>query len=193
MYSPVAQIPGSLAGFRSTLFLRAAVPVAALRPPVVAAWHAIDSGDAPPSVVAVADRVSAEAGPTRAYAFILGALAVVAFALALSGTASVVAYGVARRRSEFGLRMALGARGTTIVAMLLRGVLGLTCAGLAAGLALAAFSARMLVPQLYGVDAYDPFTYLLVGCVLLCATAGASLVPALRAAGAAPNASIRYE
>jgi predicted permease len=193
MYAPVAQMPISLAGFRPMLFVRTTLAPSTMRGQLVAAWRGIDPTDSAPSVRAVVDRVAAEAGPTRAYAFILGALAIVAFILALSGTAGVVAYGVARRRSELGLRMALGARASGIVAMLLRGVCAVTCAGMLAGLALAAILGSVLAPQLYRVTPFDPVTYIVVASALLLATVAASLVPALRAMSIAPVVAIRYE
>ena len=152
-----------------------------------------DPSDAIPVVSSVRERVFSEAAPTRAYTIILGALSLIAFALALSGTAGVVAYGVARRRNELALRMALGARGMTIVAMLLRGAVAMAGAGLVAGLLLSIASAHVLAPQLFGVEPFDPFTYIAVGTVLICATMAASLVPAFRAASIAVVSAMRYE
>jgi predicted permease len=193
MYAPIEQMPMSLAGAPASFLVRSDLPVASLRTSLRAVWHQIDPSDAIPVVSSVRERVFSEAAPTRAYTIILGALSLIAFALALSGTAGVVAYGVARRRNELALRMALGARGMTIVAMLLRGAVAMAGAGLVAGLLLSIASAHVLAPQLFGVEPFDPFTYIAVGTVLICATMAASLVPAFRAASIAVVSAMRYE
>jgi ABC-type antimicrobial peptide transport system permease subunit len=129
----------------------------------------------------------------RANAFVLAVLAFIALLLAIAGTASVAAYSAARRTSEIGVRMALGAARWDIVGNLTRGAALLLVAGLAIGVVLAAIASYALQPQLFGTPAFDPPTYAAVAIVLIAATMIASLVPAYRAASIDPATALRYE
>lgn len=134
-------------------------------------------------------------GDVRASTLMLGTTALVALLLALAGIYAVVAYGVARRTHEFGIRAALGARPATI----LRGVLGealrTSAIGIAAGVVLA-------VPLCYAiasampsgtVSAFDPFAFVAVVILLVTATLLAAWIPARRAMRVQPNVALRYE
>ena len=104
------------------------------------------------------------------------AFALSALALTCTGVSGVLAYTIAVRRHEFGVRMALGAEAAQVAREVLREGLGLAAAGTAAGLAGAALTARLLQDQLYGVNPRDPMTYgaaltlILVSAVLACWT-----------------------
>ena len=87
------------------------------------------------------------------------AFALSALALTCTGVYGVLAYSIAVRRHEFGVRMALGAEAAQVTREVLREGLGLAAAGTAAGLAGAALTARLLQDQLYGVNPRDPMTY----------------------------------
>jgi ABC-type antimicrobial peptide transport system permease subunit len=113
--------------------------------------------------------------------------------LAISGTASVVAYAVARRTNEIGVRMALGARRWRIVGTLLSSAAIMSAIGLGIGLGLAALTGQGLQPQLYETPVYDPSTYVAVALILIAATMAASFVPAYRAATLDPSKALRYE
>jgi putative ABC transport system permease protein len=131
--------------------------------------------------------------PTRAGAGLLGAFAGLALSLAAVGLYGVIAYSVSRRTREMGLRMALGARSSDVVRMVLAGGMRLALLGLAIGAAASAFLARVLESYLYGVSSLDWLAYLVAAAVLLLAAGVANLVPALRASRVSPMAALRYE
>ena len=111
-------------------------------------------------------------------------------AIGLYGT---LAYATARRTSEIGIRMVLGAQRTRVMAMVFGENALVAAAGLGAGLVAALFASRALASFLYGTSPRDP--WVLVGSVaaLIVIASAASLLPALRAARIEPMAAIRYE
>lgn len=121
------------------------------------------------------------------------AFAVVALSLAAIGLYGVVAYSVAQRTQEFGVRMALGARAADILRMVLGQGARLIASGLLLGVALGAALARTLAGVLYGVTASDPVTFGSVVFALSAAALVATLVPALRALRSDPLAALRAE
>ncbi|MGH9333197.1 MAG: FtsX-like permease family protein, partial [Vicinamibacteria bacterium] len=131
--------------------------------------------------------------PTRVGAALLGAFGALALALAAVGLYGVIAYSVSRRTREVGLRMALGARGTDVVGMILSSGMRLALVGLGIGAVLAALLAKVLESYLYGVSSLDPIAYLACAFVLLAVAAAANLVPAMRASRVSPMSALRYE
>src|SRR3990172_3273841 len=117
--------------------------------------------------------------PTRAGAALLGAFGALALALASVGLYGVIAYSVSRRTREVGLRMALGARRSDVVRMILSSGMRLTFVGVAIGAVASAFLAKVLEAYLYGVSSIDPVAYLAAALVLLAVAGAANLVPAL--------------
>jgi predicted permease len=131
--------------------------------------------------------------PTRAGAGLLGAFGALALALASVGLYGVIAYSVSRRTREVGLRMALGARGSDVVRMILSSGMRLTLLGVAIGALASAFLARVLEAYLYGVSSIDPVAYLGAALVLTAVAVSANLIPALRASRVSPMSALRYE
>jgi predicted permease len=119
-----------------------------------------------------------------------GALAAFLVAMGLYGT---ISYGVNRRTSEIGVRMALGAQRGEVLGMVLRESLLVAAVGLAIGLPAALLAAKALRSMLYGLRPGDPLTFLLAlsGVILLALTA--ALIPARRASKVDPNVALRYE
>jgi predicted permease len=118
---------------------------------------------------------------------------ILALILASVGIYGVMSYFVARRTSEIGIRMALGASRQSVVAMVMRGGLWQLLIGLALGIPAALFTGHLMQSQLYGVGGFDPLA--LAGSVFvlgLCATA-ASYIPARRAASIEPMQALRSE
>jgi putative ABC transport system permease protein len=140
------------------------------------------------------DDYVANARAAQRFATILAAaFAVVALLLASIGVYGVIAYAVARRRYEFGVRLALGAQPGQVTALVLREGVLLASAGVAIGLAGAAGAAMLLRSQLFGVTPRDAASYA-VAVVAIAATALiASWIPARRAAGIAPVEALRAE
>jgi putative ABC transport system permease protein len=124
---------------------------------------------------------------------LLGVFAAVAMVLAAIGIYGVIAYSVAQRTREIGIRMALGAQRPQMLQMILRQSLTVVAIGLTIGL-LAAFAAtRLLASLLYGVSANDVLTYISVVLLLGGAALFASYVPARRAMKVDPMIALRYE
>lgn len=128
---------------------------------------------------------------------ILGAMALVfagaALLLAAVGVFGVVAYGARLRTREFGLRVALGASGGGIVAMLLRQNAAVVLAGIAAGVAGGFALSRPLAPVLPSVSADDPLPYLVVAALLAAVATLACWLPARRAAKVDPLEALRAD
>ena len=116
-----------------------------------------------------------------------------ALLLACVGLYGVVAYAVARRTSEIGIRMALGARQRDILGMVLREALLLVALGAAAGLLAALGLSRFVASQLYGINPSDPRTLALAAGLLLAVAAVAGYIPARRASRVQPMAALRME
>ena len=125
--------------------------------------------------------------------FLLGTAAVTALVLAVVGLYGVVAYRVRKRRSEFGIRMALGASGSDVRGMVLRHALRLVLAGVAAGLLGAAVGTRSLGSLLHGVRAGDPWMLAGAAATVVLTALLASWIPANRATRVEPSASLRVE
>jgi hypothetical protein len=121
---------------------------------------------------------------------IAGSMALV---LGVIGVYGVIAYTVAQRRREVGIRMALGAQGTAVKRMFLRQGLSLTSVGIALGLVAAASLSRLMSSLLFGVMPFDPATYLATATVLLIAAMSATYIPARRAASLDPMETLRGE
>jgi predicted permease len=131
--------------------------------------------------------------PVRMGATLLGAFGVLALALSSLGLYGVIAYSVARRRREMGVRFALGARPKEVVGLVLRDGMALVATGLGVGLVLAALAARLLTGVLYGTSALDPVAYGLATAVLVVIALAANAVPAARAAKVDPVTALRQE
>jgi ABC-type antimicrobial peptide transport system permease subunit len=129
----------------------------------------------------------------RFHAWMFGALAGLAVLLALAGIYAVIAYSVAMRRHEMGVRIALGARTTTVLALVLRSALRLAGAGLLVGLPVAYVLSRTLNSLLYGTSAADSASYVAAAATLLVLPLAAAFIPALRAARTDPIGALRTE
>lgn len=124
---------------------------------------------------------------------VLGAFAVIAFFLAGVGIHGVLAFLVSQRSQEIGVRIALGARGTDILGMVLgRGTL-LAVSGIVPGVLVAYAAGRGMQALLAGVPPGDPLTYAAVSVLAIVMTLAGTLVPAIRAVRVDPIAAIRAE
>jgi putative ABC transport system permease protein len=124
---------------------------------------------------------------------LFSAFSILAFAIAVIGVYGVVAYGVAQRRRELGIRLALGARPSKLAAMVVRNGAALALVGIVSGLAVALAMTRFLSGFLFGVTPNDPATLALVVVTLGGAALVASWLPARRAARTDPVEVLRAE
>jgi predicted permease len=129
----------------------------------------------------------------RLMATLCGAFAFLAALLATLGLYGVIAYMVARRQNEIGVRMALGADRARVIGLVLREALVLLMVGIVAGVVIAIWSGRAAATMLYGLRPYDPVT--LAAAVVLLGAIGlaASYAPARRAAALEPMIALRDE
>jgi putative ABC transport system permease protein len=137
--------------------------------------------------------VGATLFPARASAWLVGGVGAIAMLLAAIGLYGVIAYSVARRTREMGIRIALGAGPASVIGLVMRQGLVVAAAGLIAGCLLAIVAARAMAGALYGVGAGDPVSWAAAGVVLLTVSALANLVPAWRAARVNPAVALRTE
>ena len=121
------------------------------------------------------------------------AFGLLALLIAAVGLYGVLAYGVARRRREIGLRIAVGARPFAIAAMFLRESLILLAVGVVIGLPIALVLTRLVSSMLFGLRPQDPFSIIATVIVLTAATLAASFLPARRAARVDPVVVLREE
>ena len=124
---------------------------------------------------------------------LIAAFAGIALALALVGLFAVLAYMVAQRTREIGVRMAIGARPADAGMLVLRQSARLVMSGLAAGIAAAIPATRLLDSLLFGVARMDPVSYVLPAVLFTVTAAIAAYLPARRAAGVDPLLAIRME
>jgi hypothetical protein len=131
--------------------------------------------------------------PARTTGLLLGASGVLAVVLTAIGLFGVIAYVVAQRTHEIGVRMALGARRTDVMKLVMRQGLYVTMLGLGIGLVAACAAGRLLAPLLYGIGANDPVTLAGVAVGLACVVMLACYLPARRAMQVDPSVALRYE
>jgi putative ABC transport system permease protein len=124
---------------------------------------------------------------------VLQVMSTLALLLATMGLFAVMAYAVAQRKREFGVRIALGATPDVLLRMVLRRGLALAALGVAIGLAVSWGATRFLQSVLYETSPYDPATYAGVTAMLLVVAAAACWFPARRAARVDPMAALRAE
>jgi putative ABC transport system permease protein len=121
----------------------------------------------------------------------LAVLATVTMTIAAVGLYGLIAYGVAQRTREIGVRIALGARPIDILSQIGAGAVKLTIVGIAFGVVGGALFARLLTMMLYRVTAGDPVTFVGVSLALLAIALTAALIPSWRAARVDPTVALR--
>jgi predicted permease len=138
-------------------------------------------------------QVGATLLPARFGAMGVSAVGLVAMALAAIGLYGVIAYSVARRTREIGIRMAIGARPSAVLALVMRQGLTVAAAGLLVGGLLSFGAARAVAGALYGISYLDPVAWTSAVAVLLGVSAMANALPARRAAHVDPSTALRSE
>jgi putative ABC transport system permease protein len=189
LYVPIAQNPWWLA---SLVVQPEGGPAAALAPAVRAAMARVDR-DRPLQIQTLTGiRRLATARP-RFRAVLVGAFAVLALILAVVGVFGVLAYSVQQRTREFGVRIALGAKSSNVLRLVMVSAGGVIGAGIAIGLTAAAILSRSISTFLFGVHPLDPTTFVLVPLMLIATATIAVAAPAWRAARVDPVVAFRAE
>jgi predicted permease len=140
-----------------------------------------------------ADQIDQTLGTERTFLRLLIAFGAFALLLASIGLFGVTSHSVARRTSEIGVRVALGARPRDVVWLIFRQVLAITIAGLAIGLPAALVGTRLVRATLYGVEPGDPLSLVTAAIVMAVVAGTAGYLPARRAARLDPLTALRQE
>jgi len=189
IYFPFAQIPS----LRMTLVIRAPGAHTRIAPAVRESLAAIDPRLPLTEIKAMGQIVYERRSPKELMMWTLAAFAVMALAMAAVGTYAVMAYAVAQRTREIGVRMALGALPADILKLVLRRGLSLVLLGVGLGLAGAYALTRALAGLLYKVTATDPLAFVSVSLLLASVALLACYVPARRAMKVDPMVALRCE
>jgi predicted permease len=139
------------------------------------------------------DLISSSMGQRRLSMTLLGVFAGIALLLASVGIYGVMAYSVVQRTRELGLRMALGARQSDVLALVLRQGMTLVLTGVVIGVVCALGITRVMASQLYSVRPTDPVTFISVALLLAVIALVATLLPAWRATMVDPTVALREE
>jgi putative ABC transport system permease protein len=189
MYMPYAQQPEPNMALMIRTAGRPDAVAAAVRREVLAIDH-----DQPVYGVRTLPAVMSEAVATpRFRTYLLGVFAALALVLAVVGIYGVMSYAVTQRTHEFGIRMALGARGKDVLKLVVGHGMALALAGVLIGLAASFALTRVMAGLLYGVTPTDPLTFASLSLLLVAVALLACLVPARRAAKVDPVVALRYE
>ncbi len=190
MYQPHAQV-----GWARSMFLvvKAAGDPFAHAATIRAGVRELDPSIPVTGVSTVAQLVSESVAQPRFRTVLVGAFAVAAGVLALVGIYGLMAFFVSERVTEIGIRMALGAGRREVLGGVLGQGMRLTVLGTVFGIGAAAAATRVLRSFLFGIDAMDPVTFVLVPTVLVGVAAFACYLPALRASRVDPMVAMRNE
>ena len=191
LYLPVAQAHGAGAPARLSLSVRAASgSPARLTRSVAEAISQVDR-DVSLTFRPLASYIDGALVRERLLAMLSGFFAALALLLAGIGLYGMTSYAVSRRKAEIGIRMALGARSSRVVVMVLRGIVIPVGLGVACGAALGYWAAQYVGTLLYNLDARDPLTFAGAALFLGAVSAFAAWIPARRAARIDPARVLR--
>jgi len=191
--NPLSQRLETASHYAGGILLVTTTPPGALEPQVARALAAADPNLAVINIRTLREQVERSFDQQRAVASLAGLFGTIALMLAAIGLYGVTAFSVARRTSEIGIRMALGADRGRVLALVLGGVFRRVAAGLLLGLPLAVGAGYLVSAQLYGVSFWDPAALSVAASALAFAALVATIVPASRAAVLAPMKALRIE
>jgi putative ABC transport system permease protein len=193
IYQPYPQVTQAMALSHMSYIVRTTTDPQQVIPAIRTALSAVDRNQPATSIVSMEGVMASATAEPAFYMRLLGTLALIAVALAIVGTYGVLAYAVAQRTHEIGLRMALGARSRTVLWMVLRRTLVLSTIGIGLGLAGAALTTRLLTTFLFETPPTDAVTFASVAFAIFAAALIAGLIPARRATRVDPLVALRHE
>ncbi len=187
-FIPYAQaVPANL-----EMLIRSSLPAASLMSQVRGQVQAIDR-DQPVTVRTMQDALDEMMTPFRLILVLMAVFATIALALPAVGLYGVITHDVSRRKQEIGIRMAIGARRSEIIGMVMRQGLRLAGWGVAFGLLLGLAAAKIVPAALFGTGGLSLFHYVAIALTWLAIAVAACLVPARRAARLDPVSALRCE
>jgi hypothetical protein len=197
-YMPAAQVDGRSAAmlhvwFQPSWIVRSQHPIAGLNESMQKAIAEVDPALPIASFHLLGDLQALALRQQRFQVFLLGTLATLALVLSLVGVYGLVSNMVVQRTREIGIRMALGSSVPQAMIEIGSSGVGAVGAGMAAGLALAAVAVRIIKSQLYGIQIYDPLTFVAVLLLLILAATAATFLPTRRIAHIDPASTLRAE
>jgi putative ABC transport system permease protein len=173
--------------------VRVAGDPAAILPALAREVHAVDPDVPITETITLPTRMAGLVRPVRVGAVFVGYAASFAMLLTAIGLYGVLAFSVSRRTKEIGIRLALRATRSRVVASIVREGVGVVVAGAAVGVGLAVAQTRVVAHLLYGSPAPDWLVYTMSALLSVGVGAAASLVPARRAAAVEPIAALRQD
>jgi predicted permease len=176
-----------------TYAVRTQLPADAILPAIRNAVQSIDKDLPLRDIRTQTEQIEATISQERLFATLTAGFGILALILACIGIYGIMAYNVARRTSEIGIRMALGARARQVLFMILRESSWLALLGIAAGLTAAIALTRFVRTMLYGLKPTDPATLIAATIILLAIAIAAAYGPARRASRIDPMQALRHE
>ena len=189
MYRPLTQSYNS----SINLLVRTAGDPAKLAPAIQTQLHSLEPALTVFNLTTLSEHVGKSLYVERMESLLLTFFGLLALALTAVGIYGVVAYSVAQRTREVGIRMALGAQRKDVLRLILMKGLALIAWGTGFGLIGCYWLSRLVSSQVYGISAFDPATLATVAAVLLAVAMLASYIPARRATKVDPLVALRYE
>jgi putative ABC transport system permease protein len=154
---------------------------------------AIDKNQPIHDVKTLAQRVDEAVAVSRSLMILFSAFALLALVLGAVGIYGIVSYSVTQRTHEIGIRMALGARTSNVLSLIMKSGFVLVFTGIVIGVGGALMLTRFLTTLLFGVTPTDRVTFVVVSLIFFVIATAASLIPALRATRVDPLVALRYE